>query len=785
MDDENQKNNEKLGLKATGILKTVASKKLLSAALKKKIILACLPIALIILIIIVVLLVVSARLESINTTEINVDSRIKESKMTDSEKTDYEQKLEEFQKTNNITGNVHSDSEVTMLEYQNKYYDALYASYQHYKQPYDGDGASFIQKVVDWWGNIINAIAGIFEKIRVVFDNITARETDMKAPYLNNKQGYGISTDISLISSTLFVNRYYADMLSTDEFDHFYFNSDDNPNYYDLHTAAYRDNVEGTFLKVAKDLEEVKEEQKDQNPIQELDYMDPKKIIIDGIQVLSKYMILREERYLTITQNADWHGDFTDTTRHIKITNEYVELGECREILEIEEEPEFQFNRLIGGKYRWMTLAKIVAELGCSHREAQELLNSCKSKYAIDTYDDAEYYSQNEYKGKHYVPLSGGKTFEEPKTDEKNPLQEIDSYEQRYMTIGADYSYADSSIPPIRFSMECYEGGDVKNDYKEYLLGNLPTKEDVDIFCSEEELGKNPETGEPNSCYGIRFAESYYHQYVSDPEKTSIEARNRDVQRIVEDMYSMFEYYQEDTGIHSYCNPSEKDIKAKDQSCGTNWMSYILNEYVGEINLEDYLGEVEGDTYDPEAHTDVDSCIVDLAQQYADNTKNVTINGKKLSELTKAEWEKIRGANEEDDHQKAILDYYGEGLYTDDCAGLIRLIISQCNNAGSSYDASYEGKTSYNMYGYAKDNKDVVWTASEGIDAFYEKCKPGFLVYSELGSSSHHIALYTGNGNTIDSSTAQKYAKETRLRQTPTGLTSRGYNVLACIDPNG
>lgn len=782
MDEENQKNNKG---KATGILKTVASKKIGLSSLKKKIILACIPTILLIIGIVCVLIIVLASLESSNTTEINNNRRIQESKINDSEKTDYEKKLEEFQLTNNIIGDVNTDD--TSLDYQNKYYDALYAAYQHYKQPYDQTGTSFIQQVADWWGNIFNAIVEIFDKIKSIFDNITARDTEMKAPYLSKYQGYGISTDISLISSTLFINRYYADMLMTDEFDHFYFNSDDNPNYYDLHTGSYRDNVEGTFFKVAKDLEEVEEEQKDQNPIRETDYMDPKKIIIDGIQVLSKYMVLREERYLTITQNADWHGDFTDTTRHIKITNEYVELGECRQILKIIQEPEFQFNRLIGGEYKWKTLRDLLDE-GYSRKEAEELLENlsyCPAMFHIDTYDDAEYYSENEYGGKHYVHFSMDEETGEATFEDGDIVQSISDYSLRTIKIGTDYSFADPDIPPIKFSMECYEGGDVHNDYKEYLLGNLPTKEDVEMFCSESELGTNPETGEANSCYGIRFTESYYHQFVNDPEKTSIDARNRDVQRIVEDMYSMFEFYQGATGVHSYCNPSETDIKAKDQSCGSNWMSYILNNYYGDINIEDYIGDidVDGETYDPEAHTNVDSCIIDLAQQYANNTKNISINGKSLSDLTKDEWARIRGSSTSDENQRNILEKYGQGLYTDDCAGLIRRIIDECNNVGSSYDSDYESGSSNSMYRKALANGDVVWTANEGIDAFFAKCKPGYLVYSENGNS-HHIALHTGAGNTINSTIGQKYAMEDPLRISNGGFTSRGFKVVGCFDPN-
>lgn len=830
MDEENQKNNEKLGLKATGILKAVASKKLLSAALKKKILIAAIPTILFLLLGVTTLIIVLSYAESMNTTNGEITNRIVDTsiptaqlnnilpqsstefnseklltnllfKIPDDEKidpylvrettprdeqermldnynlTEFEKKIIEYQDFNQITGNVAIDSQT--LDFQDQYYDALFAEYSHYKQPFDEKSFDKLN-TGNFFEQIIIAFKDIFTKIASIFNNIFPRSSDeMKAPYLTKEQGYGMAIDFNLLDATLYNNRYFGDMIMTDEFDHFYFETNDIV-YYDLHTASFRDNVEGEFMQVAKDLKEVEEEKPDQNPVRKMDQQDPKKIIIDGIQVLSKYLIQRNERYLTITQNADWHGDFTDTTRHIKITNEYVELGECRPILIIIQEPEFEFNRLIGGKYRWMTIQEIMAARHCTYEEAQSLLNRCNSKYALDTYDDAEYYSENEYQGKHYVPMSGGKTFTDGET-----LSSINSYEQRYFTIGADYSY-DGSVKPITFDMGCLETPESKNDYKEYLLGNYATKDDVDKFCSKEELGNNSETGEANSCYRMKFIESYYNQYVTDVDKnpSKISERNRDVESIVENMYLILEFFQNATGIESYCNPSETNIKAKDQSCGSNWMSYILNKYVGGINIDDYLGEVEGETYNPEAHANVDSCIMDLAQQYADNTKNITINGKRLSDLTKAEWEKIRGSNKSDDHQRKLLEYYGDGLYTDDCAGLIRKIISECNNAGSSYDSSYESGSSRSMYDKALKNGDVVWTAGQGIEAFFKNCKPGFLIYAEL-DSYHHIALYTGNGNTIDSSIAQKYAKETSLRISPTGITSRGFNVLACFDPNG
>ena len=354
--------------------------------------------------ILVTLLVALFKLEAVNSTE------VAGSKRYDSNTSNaYEQSVIEFQENNNITEYVDSNNKAEAGH--EAYYDALFKAYEQYK-------------------SVNNGRPNIFENILNFFKGIFQPRSSIKAPVKDNQskdeldKPYGVQIDTSLITTTLYSSRFYGDMIlneemqenkNSDNYINFYLDASEYE-YYDLHSTNFRDKVEVDYFEQARKDEDSGEKR------------DVTKLAIEGIEILSKYMIQRVETYYTLNKNFV-NVDY-DTTRHIKIVHKFNMSDACYEYVNVEEEPELKYKRSTGGKYSWNDAL-------ANTDEKREVLENCKKTYSLKIYDNAEYNT----KGK-------------------------DKYKNQYSEGYDEFSY----------ELDCY-------GYKEYLLGNYPTAEDKALFC--------------------------------------------------------------------------------------------------------------------------------------------------------------------------------------------------------------------------------------------------------------------------------------------------------------
>ena len=112
-------------------------------------------------------------------------------------------------------------------------------------------------------------------------------------------------------------------------------------------------------------------------------------------------------------------------------------------------------------------------------------------------------------------------------------------------------------------------------DFKEYLLGTYPTKDSIEEYGGED-------------TYFSTFIPIYYHQYVigNHVSKESFKDKNVEykVKMIVDNIYSMFNFYQNSTGNYSYCSPNYNRSQG-DLSCGVSGATGSIS---GGCNYEDY-----------------------------------------------------------------------------------------------------------------------------------------------------------------------------------------------------
>ena len=431
--------------------------------------------------------------------------------------TDYEKKVIERDEFLNFTQYFDTKDE-KLKENNDKYFDALYDAYEFYKAD-EQEKKNFWEKVSSFFRKFLNP-----EKRK--------KEAPLY-PDNDKTKMYGVEIDTTLITATLYNSRYQSEMTRNDEFEkeYSYFV---NPGYgdggagkqgYDLHTGSYRDFIENNFLYDSK---------------QSLDskyHLSQTKKAIEGIEVLAKYQIKRIETYLTI--HPEYAGIYTDTTRHIEIN--IVDVGMEKQCIERVGNygsvlgPNDYYNRVIQeAGYFW----------NCDPKK-DATCKKCMEEYTLETYDDDLYCFDND------LTEVG---------DAKGQYGCAETKAVKYETKGDIGMDAE-----LQYELDC-EG------YNEYLLGNLPTDKDVEMFC-----GKDEETGKDN-CYCDRFIESYYHQYV---DKNDVKQKRRDISQIVFETYSLYSYYENATMIYNVCSDKDVDIISyRDLSCeGKRKSKYKNNIY--------------------------------------------------------------------------------------------------------------------------------------------------------------------------------------------------------------
>ena len=307
----------------------------------------------------------------------------------------------------------------------------------------------------------------------------------------------------------MILNEEMQENKNSDNYINFYLDGSEYK-YYDLHSTDFRDKVEVDYFEQARKDEDSGEKR------------DVTKLAIEGIEILSKYMIQRVETYYTL--NKDFVNVDYDTTRHIKIVHKFNMSDSCYEYVNVEEEPELKYKRSTGGKYSWND--------GLANTdEKREVLENCKKTYSLKIYDNAEYNT----KGK-------------------------DKYKNQYSEGYDEFSY----------ELDCY-------GYKEYLLGNYPTAEDKALFC------------ENGDCYSDNFISSYYHNYVPNDG----EDKQRKIEDIVNEIYSVLEYYENSTMNYNVCSNNYNDSYYYDMSCGNGGYASGDCSFNGvTINVTDEKGNV-------------------------------------------------------------------------------------------------------------------------------------------------------------------------------------------------
>lgn len=501
----------------------------------------------------------------------------------------------------------------------------------------------------------------IWEKIGSFFRKLFRSKRSQKAPLYPDKSDtkmYGVEIDTTLITATLYNSRYQSEMTRNDEFDKEYSYFVEDGKGYDLHTGSYRDFVENNFLYDSK---------------QSLDskyHLSQTKKAIEGIEVLSKYQIKRIETYLTI--HPEFVGTYTDTTRHIEINIVDAQMeGEC--IARVGNYgsvlgPDEYYNRVIQkAGYFW----------GCNPKK-DPICKICMDTYDLNIYDDDLYCFDNELT----EDASG-----------KYGCAETAAIKYSKGDIGMDAE--------LQYELDC-EG------YNEYLLGNLPTDKDVEMFC-----GKDEESGKDN-CYCDRFIESYYHQYV---DKNDVKQKRRDISQIVFETYSLYSYYENATMIYNVCSDKGVDIVSyRDLSCEGKRKSKYKN------NIYDVIID-----YDTNPEVD-ENYIKELIQGALTDSKfNAEIAQKIIAAaMSKLGYPYIWGKS-------------FDGNSGGDCSGLVYYVLNQ---AGINI-----GRTSANgYYNHFKNNQVPRSEMQPGDLIFWHKNggRPDRYV--------HHVGIYIGDGKIIDAS---------------------------------
>lgn len=401
----------------------------------------------------------------------------------------------------------------------------------------------------------------IWTKMQRFFAKLFTANRKKTAPYYPDDTDtvmYGVTIDTSLITSSLYNSRYQADMLEEDKFSSEYsFFVDEGHKYgYDLHTGEYRDEVENTYLYDARHQQETN--------------MTELKKAIEGIELLSKYQIKRIETYYTLEES--FAGTYTDTTRHIEINIVHHDLGYCEQFLEVERAPigpDDYYHRTTNGKYK----------MACGgDKRCQE---ECTMN--LDIYDDAIYCRNNE--------LEVDKS-------------KCDTSKTQSPYIGKGDTGMDE---PQRYELAC-------EDFNEYLLGNLPNDEDVEMFCGYEENGTA-------KCYCNRFVESYYDQYVDDKD---VDQKRKDISEIVFSTYSMYAYYEKATNYGNVCSKAQTNFESKrDLSCqDSKQVTYEDNEYEEDIDYDD---EYDDEPMDPTKN--------EWCNNYADDSSYNSAIGNKIASI--------------------------------------------------------------------------------------------------------------------------------------------------------
>lgn len=501
----------------------------------------------------------------------------------------------------------------------------------------------------------------IWEKIGSFFRKLFRSKRSQKAPLYPDKSDtkmYGVEIDTTLITATLYNSRYQSEMTRNDEFDKEYSYFVEDGKGYDLHTGSYRDFVENNFLYDSK---------------QSLDskyHLSQTKKAIEGIEVLSKYQIKRIETYLTI--HPEFVGTYTDTTRHIEINIVDAQMeGEC--IARVGNYgsvlgPNDYYNRVIQeAGYFW----------NCDPKK-DSICKMCMDTYDLNIYDDDLYCFDNELT----EDASG-----------KYGCSETAAIKYSKGDIGMDAE--------LQYELDC-EG------YNEYLLGNLPTDKDVEMFC-----GKDEESGKDN-CYCDRFIESYYHQYV---DKNDVKQKRRDISQIVFETYSLYSYYENATMIYNVCSDKGVDIVSyRDLSCeGKRKSKYKNNTY--DVTID----------YDTNPEVDEDRIKELIQGALTDSKFNAEIAQKIIAAaMSKLGYPYIWGKS-------------FDGNSGGDCSGLVYYVLNQ---AGINI-----GRTSANgYYNHFKNNQVPRSEMQPGDLIFWHKNggRPDRYV--------HHVGIYIGDGKIIDAS---------------------------------
>lgn len=501
----------------------------------------------------------------------------------------------------------------------------------------------------------------IWEKIGSFFRKLFRSKRSQKAPLYPDKsytKMYGVEIDTTLITATLYNSRYQSEMTRNDEFDKEYSYFVEDGKGYDLHTGSYRDFVENNFLYDSK---------------QSLDskyHLSQTKKAIEGIEVLAKYQIKRIETYLTI--HPEFVGTYTDTTRHIEINIVDAQMeGEC--IARVGNYgsvlgPNDYYNRVIQeAGYFW----------NCDPKK-DSICKMCMDTYDLNIYDDDLYCFDNELT----EDASG-----------KYGCSETAAIKYSKGDIGMDAE--------LQYELDC-EG------YNEYLLGNLPTDKDVEMFC-----GKDEESGKDN-CYCDRFIESYYHQYV---DKNDVKQKRRDISQIVFETYSLYSYYENATMIYNVCSDKDVDIISyRDLSCeGKRKSKYKNNIY--DVTID----------YDTNPEVDEDRIKELIQGALTDSKFNAEIAQKIIAAaMSKLGYPYIWGKS-------------FDGKSGGDCSGLVYYVLNQ---AGINI-----GRTSANgYYNHFKNNQVPRSEMQPGDLIFWHKNggRPDRYV--------HHVGIYIGDGKIIDAS---------------------------------
>lgn len=529
----------------------------------------------------------------------------------------------------------------------------------------------------------------IWEKIGSFFRKLFRSKRSQKAPLYPDKSDtkmYGVEIDTTLITATLYNSRYQSEMTRNDEFDKEYSYFVEDGKGYDLHTGSYRDFVENNFLYDSK---------------QSLDskyHLSQTKKAIEGIEVLSKYQIKRIETYLTI--HPEFVGTYTDTTRHIEINIVDAQMeGEC--IARVGNYgsvlgPNDYYNRVIQeAGYFW----------NCDPKK-DSICKICMDTYDLNIYDDDLYCFDNELT----EDASG-----------KYGCAETAAIKYSKGDIGMDAE--------LQYELDC-EG------YNEYLLGNLPTDKDVEMFC-----GKDEESGKDN-CYCDRFIESYYHQYV---DKNDVKQKRRDISQIVFETYSLYSYYENATMIYNVCSDKGVDIVSyRDLSCEGKRKSKYKN------NIYDVIID-----YDTNPEVD-ENYIKELIQGALTDSK---FNAEIAQKIIAAAMSKLgfpyQSGNE------------FTGLEGGDCSGLVYYVLNQAGiNVGR--------RTAEGYYNQFKNNRVALSDIQPGDILFWTNKDPSD------GKNIDHTGVYIGNGKIIDASSSNGRILERNIWGT--GANS-SYPLVAAARP--